>query len=55
MEDFFEFEEIEDPERVKFVKPKLKGHDSIWWKEIQLKEEGEEKIKFLYGTKWWKR
>ena len=34
LEEYFEHEEIEDPNRVKFVKTKLKGHAKIWWQEI---------------------
>ena len=29
--EYFEYEDIEDPDRVKFVKKKLKGHANIWW------------------------
>ena len=31
LEEYFEYEEIEDLDRVKFVKAKLKGHAKIWW------------------------
>ena len=31
LEEYFEYEEIEDPDRVKFAKVKLKGHAKIWW------------------------
>ena len=31
LEEYFEYEEIEDPNRVKFAKAKLKGHAKIWW------------------------
>ena len=31
MEEYFEYEDIEDPNRVKFEKVKLKGHAKIWW------------------------
>ena len=34
--EYFGYEEIEDLDRVKFVKAKLKGHTKIWWQEIQL-------------------
>ena len=36
LEEYFEYEEIEDPNRVGFVKAKLKGHTKIWWQEVQL-------------------
>lgn len=49
LEEYFEYEDIEDPNRVKFVKAKLKGHAKIWWQEIQLEmnRRGKEKI-----TRW---
>ena len=31
LEEYFEYEDIEDLDRVKFVKAKLKGHAKIWW------------------------
>ena len=34
LEEYFEYEEIEDPDRVKFAKAKLKGHMKIWWQEL---------------------
>ena len=36
LEEYFEYEEIEDPDRVKFTKAKLKGHTKIWRQEVQL-------------------
>lgn len=49
IDEYFEYEEIEDPDRVKFAKNKLKGHANIWWREVQLERSrrGKEKI-----TKW---
>lgn len=46
MKEYFEYEEIEDPERVRFAKNKLKGHATIQWKEVQLDRNwrGKEKI-----------
>ena len=35
-EEYFEYEDVEDPDRVKFVKARLKGHAKIWWQEVQL-------------------
>ena len=49
LEEYFEYEEIEDPNRVKFVKMKLKGHASIWWKEVQLERNQRGKGKI---TRW---
>ena len=34
LEEYFEYEEIEDLNRVKFAKAKLKGHVKIWWQEV---------------------
>ena len=34
LEEYFEYEDIDDPDRVKFVKEKLKGHAIIWWQEV---------------------
>ena len=31
LEEYFEYEDIKDPDRVNFVKVKLKGHAKIWW------------------------
>ena len=31
LEEYFEYEEIDDPNRVKFANTKLKGHTKIWW------------------------
>ena len=36
LEEYFEYEDIRDPNRVKFAKAKMKGHAKIWWQEIQL-------------------
>lgn len=35
-EEYFKYEYVEDPDRVKFAKARLKGHAKIWWQEIQL-------------------
>ena len=49
LEKYFEYEGIEDLDRVRFVKAKLKGHAKIWWYEVQLERNrrGKDKI-----TKW---
>ena len=46
LEEYFEYEDIRDPNRVKFAKAKLKGHAKIWWQEVQLERNirGKEKI-----------
>ena len=49
LEEYFEYEEIEDLDRFRFSKAKLKGHMKIWWQEVQFDQNsrGKEKI-----TKW---
>ena len=48
LKEYFEYEEIEDPDRVKFVKAKLKGHTKIQQEvHLEQKKRGKEKI-----TKW---
>ena len=49
LEEYFEYEDIQEPDRVKFAKTKLKGHAKIWWQEVQLERNrrGKEKI-----TRW---
>jgi hypothetical protein len=44
---FFEFEQIEDPKRVKLACTKLKGHASLVWDNVQLdmQRNGKDKIK----------
>ena len=34
LEEYFQYEEIEDLDKVKFAKAKLKGHAKIWWQEV---------------------
>ena len=33
---YFDFEEIEDKKKVRYVTTKIKGHATIWWDELQL-------------------
>ena len=49
LSEYFEYEEIEDLERVKFVKAKLKGYSKIWWQEVKLDQNSREKDK---NRKW---
>ena len=46
IEEYFEYEDIREPNRVKFIKEKIKGHVKIWWQEVQLgrNRRGKEKI-----------
>ena len=34
LQEYFEYQEIEDLDRVRFAKAKLKGQTKIWWQEI---------------------
>ena len=52
LEDYFEYEEIEDLDRVKFVKAKLKGHAKVWWQEVQLDRNNRGKEKIPNGRGW---
>ena len=49
LEEYFVYEDIRDPDRVKFAKEKMKSHAKIWWKEVQLERNrrGKEKM-----TRW---
>ena len=49
LEEYFEYKNIRDLDRVKFAKAKMKGHAKIWWQEVQLEinRTGKEKI-----TRW---
>ena len=44
---YFDFEEIEDKNKVRYAVTKLKGHATIWWDELQIHIErrGKPKIK----------
>ena len=35
MENYFECKDVEDPQRIKFAKAKLKGSAKIWWQKVQ--------------------
>lgn len=37
MEKYFEYEEIDEDKRVKFVVTRLKGHAALWWDNVQAK------------------
>jgi hypothetical protein len=47
IERYFEYENVQDPNRVCFAITKLKGHAALWWDVVQKdrvdKEEGEDK------------
>lgn len=35
LERFFDWDDIEDPQRVKFAYTKLRGHAALWWERLQ--------------------
>ena len=37
---YFDFEEIEDKKKMKYVATRLKGHTTIWWDELYIYREG---------------
>ena len=43
MDQYFELEEITDPERVRFTTTKLKKTAGLWWAHVRQKREQEEK------------
>ena len=45
LEDYFELEDIEDLLKVRLAQTKLKGHDSLWWKELQREKEEDSEVK----------
>jgi hypothetical protein len=47
LEEYFEYEEIKDPDRVKLAKRKMKIHANIWWKEVQMERNQRGKGKII--------
>ena len=49
MDKFFDYEEMEEGKRVKFVVTKLKGHAALWWDGVQAERRrlGKQPIKKL--------
>ena len=45
LEDQFELKDIEDPLRVRLAQTELKGHATLWWKELKIKKEEEGELK----------
>ena len=47
IDQYFDYEEVEENKRVKFVVTRLKGHAAIWWDEVQTSRtrKGKSKIK----------
>ena len=46
LEEYFEYEDIKDPNRVNFLKEKIKGHAKFLWQEIQLERNNRGKEKY---------
>ena len=47
IDQYFDYEEVEENKRVKFAVTRLKGHAAIWWDELQTSRtrKGKSKIK----------
>jgi hypothetical protein len=47
LDTFFDYEDIEEDKKVKYVVTRLKGHASLWWEELQADRrcKGKQKIK----------
>jgi hypothetical protein len=47
LERYFEYDNVQDPNRVYFAITKLKGNDSLWWDVVQkdIVDKQQEKIK----------
>jgi hypothetical protein len=47
LENYFDYEEIEDEKKVKHAVTRLKGHATLWWDELQddIRHKGKQKIK----------
>ena len=41
---FFEYDEIDDEKKVKFVVTRLKGHASLWWNCVQTERRNKGKL-----------
>ena len=52
LEEYFEYEEIEDSDRVKFAKAKLIDYMKVWWQEVQLDRNSRGKEKSPNGRGW---
>lgn len=44
MDKYFEYEEIEEDKKVKFVVTRLKCHASLWWESIQVERRNRNKL-----------
>ena len=43
MDKYFEYEEIDENKRVKFVVTMLKGHATLWWDNVQVERRNKDK------------
>ena len=51
MHKYFDYEVIDEAERVKFIAIKLRGHVSIWWDGVQVKKRSKGKAKIKSWSK----
>jgi hypothetical protein len=47
MEKYFDYEDVDEEKKVKYVVTRLKGHATLWWNELQdgRRSKGKQKIK----------
>ena len=47
MENYFNYEDVEEEKKVRHVVSRLKGHGTLWWDELQAdrRRKGKQKIK----------
>jgi hypothetical protein len=47
LEKYFDYEEVDDEKKVKHVVMRLKGHETLWWYELQAdkRSKGKQKIR----------
>ena len=43
MDEYFEYEEIDENKRVKFAVTRLKGHAALWWDNVQAERRKKDK------------
>jgi hypothetical protein len=52
LEKYFDYEEIDDENKVKHVVTRLKGHATLWWDELQADRRCKGKSKSKVGIEW---
>lgn len=49
MDNYFDYEDVDEEKRMKYAMTKLRGHASLWWDELQANR----KKRGKYKTKSW--